>query len=294
MDPEPEVADGTEPETAPSPETVPTPGPEATPTPVEPEPDFTDPAKLPPEVQALGKRLQASYTKKMQKASEAVELVTRYRSDPEFARQFILYEAQRLGVIPGSPTPAQPAGAAPAGQPTNAPPPELVQTIANSLPAELRWMAPGQAAATWAGVQAQIAPIRQQLQQRDQQEKAAQAERLRADLSEKYPGWEADEEPLSEYVGWLQGEGPAVHPVYGNRLAVFYNAFKGNALAEKAALQRQSQAARAATRTGAPSRSVTPNTQERIDKAPSTRDAVALALAQAIEDARREGRTVAL
>lgn len=284
---EPEVTEGAE-ETAPTPETAPEPAPEATPV---PEDAWTDPAKVPAELQPLAKKFQASFTKRMQALAqdrEAVDLVKNFRSNPEFARQVIVAEAQRLGIPLGAPTP-QP-GAAPAGQPTQ----DVAAIAARALPAELQWLAPSIAAAARAIADQQIAPVRQQLHDREQQEKAAQFEQLRTNLSAKYPGWEADEDELNDYAAWVQGAGPVVHPVYGNRLEALYNSMKGNALAEQTAIQRQQQAARSATRTGAPARSVTPNYDERIAKANHNRDAVAIALNAALEQMKKDGRAVSL
>ncbi len=96
------------------------------------EPDFTDPAQLPADLQPLAKRLMASYTKRMQslaKDKEKVALVDRFDQDPAFQKDLIAYHAQRLGLLQ-QPAQAQTVQNAPASDV----PPDMVTAARSKLP----------------------------------------------------------------------------------------------------------------------------------------------------------------
>src|SRR5262245_50700032 len=68
---------------------------------------FMDPASMAPELKAHWKRMNQSYQKALQKARSRqadIDLVDRYRSDPNAARQFIESEARRMGLSLSPPT----------------------------------------------------------------------------------------------------------------------------------------------------------------------------------------------
>lgn len=251
--------------------------------------EFISPQELPAEVVPHFKRMQAAYTRKMQALAadrDKVELVTRFRSDPEFARQLIAAEAQRMGLTLQAPPPAngQPA---PNGTP-GAPPPELVARIEASLSPELKWMAPQMAAATWASTQMYIQPLAQRSQQADQEARTQQYEALVAQLSEALPGWEAHEEDMAEVHRWLKSDA-MTHPRFGSKLELLYHAVTRNAAAVRTATQRMTDAARSASRTGQSNRTSLPNITDRVRKAASTREAWDIAIKHAQEEAHRQG-----
>lgn len=266
---------GTEPEGL-----TPTPEPVAEPAaPVTPEPDqFIDPRDFPPELQPHWKRMQASYTKKMQAVArdrDKVQLVDRYRSDPDFAKQFMQQELQRMGIG----APAQPQQ--PSGQ-RGAPPPQFIDALAEKLPPELRWMAPAMAEATYASVAHLTAPMLKDNQDRQREERTNEWDALAADLSQRQPGWEAHEEDMLAIHDFLQSS-KLKHPVYGSKLDLLLNLVTGNAAATQRAISRMSDAGRQRTTTGQPSRTTIPNIADRVRKAPSNASAWKLAADAAIQ-----------
>lgn len=258
------------------------------PAPVE---DFISPADLPAEVQPHFKRMQAAYTRKMQALAgerDKVDLVTRFRSDPEFARQLIQAEAHRMGLTLQAPpaAPGQPATSN--GQ--SAPPPELIARIEASLSPDMKWMAPQMAAATWASTQMYTLPLHQKSQQADQEARNEQYQALAAQLSDMLPGWEAHETDMSDLLGWIKS--PALtHPRFGSKLELLYHAVTRNAAAVRTATQRMTDASRARSTTGQSGRSSAPNITDRVRKAATTREAWDLAIQHAQEEARRQGLT---
>jgi hypothetical protein len=265
-----EIVPGTaEPDSiAPDPGVAPDPAPGP---PVSPDPDaFIDPRDLPAEIQPHFKRMQAAFTKKMQKLSsdlDKVGLVDKFRSDPEFARQLITQESQRLGLSIAAASSGQQQ--APRG---GAIPQQFVDAVAQELPSELQWMAPAIAKATYASVAQQTAPMLQQSQQRIRKERETEWMGMAAQLSERQPGWEVHEDDMLGILNFLQSD-DLKHPVYGSKLDLLLNLVTGNASATQRAIQRMSDAGRQRTTTGAPSRTTVPNIADRVRKAPTTNDA---------------------
>ena len=274
-------------ESAPPVAETPPPAPSAT----EPAPavdEFIAPQDLPAEVQPHFKRMQASYTKRMQELArerDKVELVDKFRSDPEFARQLIAAEAQRMGLTLQAPPPAG-SQQAPRANGHAGPPQELVARIEASLSPELKWMAEQLAAATWAG----IAPLHQRSQQAEQQARNQQFAALHAQLSETLPGWEAHENDMAELHAFLTSPEMA-HPRFGSKLELLYHAVTRNAAAVRTATQRMADAGRSASRTGTTGRTALPNISERIASAKTNREAWDLAQKFAQDEARKLGLT---
>lgn len=229
---------------------------------------FIDPRDLAPELQPHFKRMQAAFTKKMQtvaKETDKVKLVDQFRSNPDFAKQLILAEAQRLGLQVSDPV-AKPASAGTGGG--SAIPQEFIEAVRAELPAEVQWMAPALAKATYSQVKAQVAPLLQQNQQRAQQERQGEWDTLTSQLSERAPGWEAHEDDMLALLDFLQS--PALkHPTFGSKVDILFNLATGNAAATQQALQRMSDAGRRRTLTGQSARTAVPNVTERVLKAPS-------------------------
>jgi hypothetical protein len=255
-----------------APEATPDPGiaasPISTPTPPEPE-SFIDPRDLPAEILPHFKRMQAAYTKKTQALAadrEKVQLVDQFRNNPEFARQLVLQEAQRLGITLAPATPQTPRPA------SSAIPPEYVQALAAELPQELQWMAPALASATYKGVAHLTTPMLQQNQQRIKEERETEWDSLAAQLNERQPGWETHEDDMLAMYEFLQSP-KLKHPVYGSKLDLLLSLVTGNATATQQAIQRMSQAGRQRVGTGQTSRTSVPNITDRVRKAPTTRDA---------------------
>ncbi len=246
--------------------------------------EFISPADLPTEVQPHFKRMQAAYTRKMQALAadrDKVELVTRFRTDPEFARQLIAAEAQRMGLaLQAPPATEQPA----TNGSTGGPPPALVARIEASLSPEMKWLAPQLAAATWAGVE----PLTQRSQQADQEARNQQFQALVAQLSEALPGWEAHEDDMAELHRWLKSDAMA-HPRFGSKLELLYHAVTRNAQAVRTATTRMADGARAASRTGGSGRNSAPNITDRVRKAPNNADAWELARQFAQDEMRKQG-----
>ena len=269
----PEQPDGSAPESGIAPPAV---DPSTPAQPTEPE-QFIDPRDFPPELQPHWKRMQAAYTKKTQAIArdrDKIELVNRYRSDPNFALQFMQQELQRMGAAP---QPQQPQH-----QPTNGQvPPAFVDAIASRLPQELRWMAPAMAEATYASVAHLTAPIVKQTQDRAREERETEWDTLAQQLSERQPGWEAHEDEMLAMNEFLTS-GKLKHPTYGSKLDILLNLVTGGAAATQRAIQRMSDAGRQRTTTGQPSRTTVPNITDRVRSAKTTHDAFQVAAQAAI------------
>jgi hypothetical protein len=277
-----ELIPGTaEPDSAPAPEAVAPESEHGTPE-VPTAEQFIDPRDLPPDVQPHFKRMQAAFTKKMQKLSadlDKVGLVDKFRSDPEFARQLITQESQRLGLSiqaasMGQQQPQAPRGAAVIPQ-------QFVDAVAAELPSELQWMAPAIARATYSGVAQQTRPMLQENQQRIQAERETEWESLASQLSERQPGWEVHEDDMLGMLNFFQSS-KLKHPVYGSKLDLLLNLVTGNAAATQRAITRMSDAGRSRTTTGVPGRTTVPNIADRVRKAPSNNDAWAEAAKAAV------------
>src|SRR5262245_42891106 len=250
----------------------------AAPTPA-PEP-LIDPRDLPPEIQPHFKRMQAAFTKRMQQFASRkgdLELVDNFRNNPEFARQLIQQEAQRLGINIAQASPQQPQPATP----SSAIPAPFVQAVAERLPQELQWMAPALAQATYASVAHLTQPMLQQNQQRLKEERESEWDTLAAQLSETTPGWEAHEDDMLAVLEFLQSP-KLKHPVYGSKLNLLLGLVTGNAAATQQAIQRMSQAGRQRVGMGQTSRTSVPNITDRVRKAPNNREAWRLAAEAAI------------
>ena len=261
--------------------TDPNPAPGATATGDGTEP-FADPTAIPPELQPHFKRMQASYTRKMQalsseKAAQAEKLSSyeRLMNDPEFARQVIVEAAPRLGL-----------SVAPAGNgrtPADAgPPPQLVERIAQSLAPEMQWMAPAMANAQWEANRMLLEPLINERKQEAKSTNDKEFEALADSLSQRVPDWAEHEDDMSELLDFLQSE-KLTHPSFGSKLDILYNVVTKNTAATQEAIRRMSAAGRARTVTGRAESTTQPNITERVQKAKTMQDAFRIAA----EDAQR-------
>lgn len=247
------------------------------------------PHEMSDEIRPHYQRMQSVFTKKMQAfkgRDEDMRLVDQYRQNPEFAKQFLLSEAQRLGVtLPGTGTGTTQAN-------TPAAPAEFVQAFRQNLPAELQWMADSMAPAMWQAQQATMRPVIQQSQEREAAAREREYDQHAATLADRAPGWEEHEDDMDELLKFLENPAQQAHPKYGSKLDILYGVVTGNASAIKEATRRMGQAARARTVTGQTSRTTIPNVEERVKSAKNLTDAFDAAAEYAVNEMKRQGRSV--
>jgi len=248
-----------------------------------------DPTKLPPELQPIFKKMQGAYTKKMQDAAslrEKASVVDKFYQDRNYAFQTLAQWAAQNGysVVPVG---QQPPDAQRQQQFQGA---GIDKVLAEHLPPELAWMAEPQAKAVQAAVQQMLAPVVQALQQNQQTQSRAYAERewdkLASELSDTNPGWEEHEEAMSEVLDFLQGSALS-HPRFGSKHKLLYDIVTNGAASQAAVTKRMNQAVknRPASSVGG-QRNAQPNLVDRIRGAKSGPDAFKLAV-QAAEAATR-------
>lgn len=251
------------------------------------EETFFDPAALAPELQTQWKKMQGAYTKRLQKfsqAQEAANIVNRFNSDPEFARQTILSRAQQLGLNIAQPgqQPGMPHGT------SKSMPPELVEAVKANLSPELQWMAPALAASQWAGMQIGLQPLAQQQAESTRSTRAQEYETLASQLSEKAPGWEAQEDDMQALLGFLQSEKLSDRR-WGSKLELLHKLTAGDGQATAEAARRMGQAARARGVAGSPMATPQPNIAEQVLKPKNMQDAWGIAAKHAMAELQRQG-----
>ncbi len=255
---------------------------------------FIDDAALLKEVRADEKlnrffsKMQGAFTKKTQQIAEvrnAADVVRRFDSDPEFAKETISKKAAQLGLQVG------PANAAPAATPHAKAPPELVEAIRNALPEEVKWMAEGQANGIFAGQQALMRPIEQQAEQDRRTRRARDYEDISGELSEKVPGWEEQEDTMNELLAFLQGPEMKSRK-FGSKLELLHRMTTANEGATADAVRRIGQAAKSRTSSSQATRQTTDNLAEQIQKAPNNRAAWKIAQKVAEQEAAKLGISV--
>ena len=259
---------------------------------------FINPSELPEELKPHWSRMHRAYTKGREEINAGkadLEFLSRFRSDPAFARQVVQQEAARLGLplTAGSQPASQTNGTQAATTPAHAEgvPPELVREIEDALPPELKWMAPAQALASWRATQRAVAPLVQESQQTKHAARLSEYDRLAEELSASAPGWEEHEKPMNELLAFLRS--PALtHPTFGNKLALLHGVVTKDARATVAAVTRMGDAVRNRTSTGHSGRSVTPNIAEQVRSAKNNDEAMRLASQHAIETLKAQGITL--
>jgi hypothetical protein len=220
--------------------------------------------------------MQGAYTKKMQQAADwrqKAELVDRFNTDPATRRQILQQYANELSQA------ATPPAQAPQTNGSTMPP-EFVNAFKANLPAELQWMAEGQAKSFWQAQQIAMQPYLQAQQQQATNTRASEWDELAGQLP---PGWEAHEDEMAEVLAFL--ESPNLrHPTLGNKLQLLYKLATGEAQATTNAIERMGAASKnRVTGRGGAGQRVEQNTNDRIMKSRSIRDAVQIAGRAAME-----------
>jgi hypothetical protein len=268
-----------------------------TPAVTEPE-SFIDPSQLPEELKPHWKRMHGAYTKtreELKSGREARSEIQKFYSDLAYQEQILQRVATQRGyqLVRPNEQAAAPS-ASPTEQPAGQAPADFVEKIKSRLAPELQWMAPSLAATQWEGIQAAMQPLMRERQAETQSKQAQEYEEAATALGTKFPGWEAEEENMSELLGFLQSK-TMHHPKFGNRLEVLYKAsqllagHQGHVVQDYA--KRTADAARSRTVSSNAARPSLENYQEQIRKAPNTRAAFAIAAQVGMEEAKRLGAT---
>lgn len=233
--------------------------------------------KANPELDHVFKKFQSSYTKKMQQAADwrqKAELVDRFNTDPATRRQILQQYANELQQQSAT---AQPQATAANGSTM---PPEFVNAFKANLPAELQWMAEGQAKSFWQAQQIAMQPYVQAQQEREVSSRASEWDGLAQQLP---PGWEAHEDEMADMLNFLRSD-QNHHPTLGNKLQLLYKLATGEAQATTNAIERMGAASKnRVTGRGGAGQRVEQNTNDRIMKSRSIRDAVQIAGRAAME-----------
>jgi hypothetical protein len=258
---------------------------------------FINPADLPEELKPHWKSMHRAYTKareEIKSRTEDIKFLDHYRSNPEVARQVLEAEARRLGLslATGSQPASQTNGTPTATTSANAEgvPPQLVKAIEDQLPPELKWMAPAQAAASWAATRLAVGPLVQKDQAKEKAAVVAEYDRLAEELSTTAPGWEEHETKMNELLAFLKS--PALnHPSFGSKLALLHGVVTKDARARVAAAESMAAAVRNRASTGQSGRSVTPNITEQVLRA-KRGDDIQIAAQYAIDQLKAQGITL--
>lgn len=259
------------------------------------EEQFIDPSTLPPELKAHWTRMHGTYNKKLAEIrprQQDIALVDRYRTDPEFARQFLMEESRRFGLNLAAPNGADKPATAAAPQQGGELPQDMLDAIKADLGPELDWLAPKIAAATVRAHRHLNAPREQQDLARQKAERIAQYNEAATKLAAAAPGWEAHEPDMSEMLSFLQS--PALtHDRFGSKLELLHRMVRpDNGQARVQAIRSMGEAVKNAARTGQPGRSTTTNLPDRVRQAPNNRAAIEIAAAAAEDWMRANGQAV--
>ena len=240
-----------------------------------------------PELDQVFRKMQGAYTRKTQNLAsmrESAEIVNRFNSDPDFARQTILQRASQLGLN------LQQPGTQPGlsnGQVKNMPQ-ELVDAVKANLSPELQWMAPALAASQWAGMQMALQPIKEQQAQSARSTRDQQYDLMATQLSEKAPGWESHEEEMDTLLTFLQS--PAMTDRrWGSKLELLYRLTAGEGQATAEAARRMGLAAKSRTSVGSPVTMPQSNIAEQVKKPKNMQDAWDIAAKHAVAELTRQG-----
>ena len=249
--------------------------------------DLVAKIKANPELSQIYGKMQGAYTRKTQtlaQAREAAQLVERFNSDPEFARQTILSRAGQLGLNLAQPG-QQPSHAQNAAKTM---PPDLVEAVKANLSPELQWMAPALAASQWAGMQMALQPMREQQERMSRSTRDQQYEHLAAQLSEKAPGWEQYEEDMDHLSRFLASP-QMTDRRWGSKLELLHKLVAGDGQATAEAARRMGQAAKSRMPAGQPTAALQPNIAEQVRKPKQNGEAWDAAAKFAIAELQRQG-----
>lgn len=260
-----------------------------------------DPTSFSPENAEIFKRMQAGYTKKMQKFKGFeghLQNMERFYNDRSFAEDTLKAWAQKNGfsIVPQQFN-NQPAANQSAPQGTNPLQAKLVETLKAKLPAETQWMADGQASAILAVMQDVLGPVLNEFQgfktakeANDWKSLENQYDESERKFSERNPGWEAHEEDMSGLLAFMNDPKAYDHPVYGSKHEILYKALTGNAKALKEATSRITAAKGNRTPTSSQGRQRSggfANIQDEVASIPDKNDAFAKAAQHALSQLKR-------
>ena len=246
-----------------------------------------DPSQLAPELQTQWKKMQGAYTKRMQSIAQtknAAQIVDRFNTDPDFARQTIQQRAQQLGMTLGQPG-SQPGLS---NGSSKSLPPELVEAVKTNLSPELQWMAPALAASQWAGMQMALQPIQEQQAQSARSTRDQQYDALVEQLSSKAPGWEAHEDDMDGLLSFLQSP-KMTDRRWGSKLELLHKLVTGDGQATAEAARRMGQAGRSRAPGGMPMAAPVLNIGEQVKKVKNNSEAWELAAKHAMAELTRQG-----
>lgn len=239
------------------------------------EEQFFDPAHLSPELREQHRRMQASFTKRMQslRAKEKdlgpkAAMVDRFNTDPAYARQVIEQIAPRLGLAL-APTAGTPG---PQGTPS-APTTSLdgiTQLLTSKLGPDLAFLAPALAPAiletSQAMTRAAIAPLEQRVVGQSEASRRAEEDRLMGELDASMPGWEEQYgDQMRELDAYLASDA-LTHPTFGNKYELYLRLLNPS-IPRREAVRDIGRAARNRVGTGRAGTQAAPNVSETIRKA---------------------------
>jgi len=263
-----------------------------------------DPESFSPENKEIFKRMQAGYTKKMQKFKGYeghLRNMERFYNDRDFAEQTLKQWAQKNGysVVPSQFANNQPNTPQPQGDAqTNALQAKLVQTLKSKLPSEAQWLADGQASAIFEVMKEVLGPVLSEFQgfktQKEENEWKSletEYETTEQEFTKKYPGWEAHEDEMSKMLAFLNDTKAYRHPQYGSKHELLFKLVTGNASAIKQVTDRVVQAGKMKTPTSAPGKKVGSgfaSVQDEVAATTDKKDAFALAATKALQQLRRK------
>jgi hypothetical protein len=239
-----------------------------------------------PELEQVFKKMQGAYTRKTQNLAsmrESSELVNRFNSDPDFARQTILQRAGQLGL--NLQQPGQQSGLQGASKTM---PPDLVEAVKANLSPELQWMAPALAASQWAGMQLALQPMQEQQAQSARSTRDQQYDQLATQLSEKAPGWESHEDDMDGLLTFLQSP-KMTDRRWGSKLDLLYKLVAGDGQATAEAARRMGVAAKSRAVAGQPVAAPVSNVAEQVRKPKQNQDAWDIAAKFAMSELARQG-----
>jgi len=198
------------------------------------EPQDTPAANTPEEFATL----QAENARLAQRA----QLLDDFERNPESVLRDV---AGRLGM---ELTPRQ-ANNEPSAQ-DSTPPKELVDSISQSLPPEMQFMADALAKATHTANQAALRPFQQQQAQTAEQQRMAERDAIAAEMDSLHPTWKQSLTDMEERYNFLKtavNGGSMRHPKFGTLQEMLFQLATGSKDAATTAAARMRDAAQNAT-----------------------------------------------
>jgi len=273
---------------------------------------FMAPKDMPDEIKGHFGKMLSTYQKKLaeiEDIKENAEIVKNFWNDSAYAKQVLTARAKQLGMTLteagiGNETPRPPATV---GANRVVAPDKLVKEFETRYGEGREADARADADMFYASIldttRAVWAPMQQKAEERQKQidetqklDRESELQRSYNDLSQKYPGWEENEDEMDKELAWLES-GVQNHPVYGNRLQrayQFHQIIKGNGdgQATAEAVRRIGAAGNNKTNTGRTGSVATINIDDRLRKAGNLQAQFKIATDAATEELRREGITV--